>query len=69
MDMFDHLLADRKKDFMKILKKEELKVINGGGISASLLTAAVRAVTSLLELGRSLGTAIRRISSGSVCSL
>lgn len=54
---------------MKVLKKEELKVINGGGISASLLTAAVRAVTSLLELGRSLGTAIRRISSGSVCSL
>lgn len=54
---------------MKVLKKEELEVINGGGISASFITATVRAVTSLLDLGRSLGTAIRRISSGTVCSL
>lgn len=54
---------------MNKLKTKELKDIQGGGISASFITATVRAVTSLLELGRSLGTAIRRIHSGSVCSL
>lgn len=54
---------------MKILSNDELKNINGGGISASIITAAVRAINSLLELGRSFGTAIRRIQSGSVCSL
>lgn len=69
MDMFAHLHADRKKENMNKLKEKELKSIHGGGISASFITATVRAVTSLLELGRSLGTAIRRIHSGSVCSL
>lgn len=54
---------------MKRLKEQELKNIQGGGISASFITAAVRAVTSILDLGRSLGTAIRRIRSGSICSL
>ena len=54
---------------MKNLSNKELKNINGGGISASIITASVRAINSLLELGRSLGTAIRRIQSGSVCSI
>ena len=69
MAIFVHLPADRKKENMKKLKEKELRNIQGGGISASFITAAVRAVTSLLELGRSLGTAVRRIHSGSVCSL
>lgn len=54
---------------MEVLKNEELKNIQGGGLSASLITALVRAVNGLLDLGRSLGSAIRRIQSGSVCSL
>lgn len=54
---------------MELLKEEELKNIQGGGISASFITAVVRAFTGLLDLGRSLGTSIRRIQSGSVCSL
>lgn len=54
---------------MKKLKEKELKNIQGGGISASLITAAVRAINSLLDLGRSLGTAVRRIQNGSICSL
>lgn len=54
---------------MKKLKEKELKNIQGGGISASFITAAVRAINSLLDLGRSLGTAVRRIQNGSICSL
>ena len=54
---------------MKILKNEELKNIQGGAITASFITAVVRAVNGLLDLGRSLGTAIRRMQNGSICSL
>ena len=50
------------------LKKQELLNISGGGISASWLNALSRTVSTLLDLGRSLGTAIRRTISGKVCS-
>ena len=51
------------------LKKEELLNINGGGISGTLLNSIIRGVNVLLDLGRSLGTAIRRLGSNSICPL
>lgn len=54
---------------MRKLNKEELLNISGGGISASLLNAISRAVSTLMDLGRSLGTSIRRSISGKVCSV
>ena len=51
------------------LKKEEmLKISGGSGISATWLNAISRAVSTLMDLGRSLGTSIRRSISGKVCS-
>ena len=47
--------------------KNELLNISGGAISASYITAIVRGINSLLDLGRSFGTAIRRILSGTIC--
>jgi len=50
------------------LKKDELLEINGGGvISAALLTALVRGATAIFEIGRSVGTAIRRYISKNMC--
>lgn len=54
---------------MKKLNNKSLKQINGGGISASFITSIVRAFTAVLDLGRSVGTAFRRIQTGSICSL
>lgn len=51
------------------LKKEELLNINGGGISGTLLNSIIRGVNALLDLGRSLGTAIRRLGSNNICPL
>ena len=51
------------------LKKEELLNINGGGISGTLLNSIIRGINALLDLGRSLGTAIRRLGSNSICPL
>lgn len=49
------------------ISKNELLNISGGAISASYITAIVRGINSLLDLGRSFGTAIRRILSGTIC--
>ena len=49
------------------LQKTELLNINGGNISGTMVNAFVKALDSLLDLGRSLGTAIRRIATGNLC--
>ena len=54
---------------MKKLNKEEMLNISGGGISASFINALARGINTLLDLGRSLGTSIRRSISGKVCSI
>ncbi len=52
---------------MKNLNVNELKNINGGGISSAFITAIVRGVNTILDISRSLGSAIRRIQSGNLC--
>lgn len=54
------------------MKDKELMLIIGGAsvasISGTVLNAVVRAVNAALEVGRSLGTAIRRIKTGQICT-
>lgn len=52
---------------MNKISNQELKNIQGGGLSASLITGLVRGVNTILDLGRSLGTIIRRIQTGRLC--
>jgi len=54
---------------MRKLTDSELLDIKGGTnfISASFITAITRAGNLLLDLGRSLGTSIRRIVTDNVC--
>lgn len=54
---------------MKELNNEELYDIKGGAISGTLINAFVRGINAILDLGRSLGNAIRRISSNKICKL
>ena len=50
------------------LEKEKLLQIEGGvNLTGTLITAFTKAINSLLDVGRSLGTAIRRINSGQIC--
>ena len=53
------------------LKKCELLQIQGGAINinGTWINAVVRGIEAIMDLGRSLGTAIRRIGSNSVCNL
>ena len=45
----------------------ELKKIKGGAISGTIINAIVRSVTLALELGRSLGSALRRLKDKNKC--
>lgn len=51
------------------LSKQEMLNVSGGAnwFSASFLNALSRAVTTLMDLGKSLGTSIRRTINGTVC--
>ncbi len=53
------------------LTDKELKSIDGGSnwFTAAFFNAAARAINTLLDMGRSLGTAIRRTINGSYCPL
>ncbi len=54
---------------MKELSINELNSIRGGSISGTLINAFVRGIEAIVDLGRSLGNAIRRITSKSICPL
>ncbi len=51
------------------LKNEELSTIYGGAISinATFLNAASRLITTILDLGRAIGSSIRRYKTGKYC--
>ena len=54
---------------MKELNNKELMGIIGGAnwLTAAFLNAAARTIDTVLGVGRSLGTAIRRLVNGKVC--
>lgn len=55
---------------MKKLTNEELMNVEGGaGLTATLLNSISRTISTLVEVGRNLGSAIRRAVSGNVCPL
>jgi len=55
---------------MEIQNKFELIQIQGGiNLTGTLLSSISKGINSILEVGRSLGSAIRRAWSGKLCSL
>ncbi len=65
MVMLDHLSVIVK---MIVLHDEELlKIVGGINLTASFLSAIVRGVGLIYEIGQSVGTALRRMRSGKIC--
>ena len=55
---------------MKKLNNDEMLKIDGGStLSSTLISALTRAGNTIMDIGRSLGRAIRRIFEGSSCPL
>ena len=53
----------------KLNRSEMLNVCGGFNISVTFITALIRGVNSFMDVGRSLGTAIRRTTAGKYCPL
>ena len=51
----------------KLNDKELYEVVGGIKFSASLLSSIIKGANFVLELGRYVGTAIRRIKTGNLC--
>ena len=52
------------------LTNDELKMIKAGaGITASLLNSIIKGFNSFIDIGRYLGSSIRRLVGGSSCPL
>ncbi len=50
------------------LKEQELYTISGGiAINATLINAFARAISTVLDLGRTVGSAIRRLYTKNYC--
>jgi len=55
---------------MKELSKNELLDISGGfNLTAAFVSAVAKGISTIMEVGRSFGTAIRRIAENKVCPL
>lgn len=67
MDIQDHYHAVNKVEI--ISRDEELYDITGGALAfnSSLLNAIVAGAKIVLEIGRSLGSALKRSTSGNTC--
>ena len=51
------------------MSNEELMQVQGGAFSASMLNAIVKAVNTIFELGRTVGSAIRRLKENKMCQI
>lgn len=54
---------------MKLKNEELICIIGGASLTGTMIGAISKAINALLEAGRSLGTAIRRISAKNLCNL
>lgn len=52
---------------MELSKRELLSITGGISITAALLTAFVRGASTFFDIGRSLGSSLRRFYTGNVC--
>lgn len=52
---------------MKKVNNNELKKITGGSITGTFINSITKGINTFLALGRAVGSAIRRVSDGSIC--
>ena len=55
---------------MKVLNNNEMyNIVGGAAIGSSLINAITKAVNTIYTIGQSIGSSLRRVVSGSYCSL
>lgn len=54
---------------MKLRKRELIKIKGGAALSSSLINALIKGFDSFMDIGRYLGSSIRRFIGGNSCPL
>ncbi|MBR3210015.1 MAG: hypothetical protein IKF82_07125 [Bacilli bacterium] len=49
------------------ISDDELLNVYGGGVSSTFINAIVKGIFLIVELGKSLGSSIRRVSDNKIC--
>ena len=52
-----------------IEKKELMQIVGGISITGTLLNSIYKSINTIMDVGRSLGSAIRRFIGGNMCSV
>ena len=53
---------------MKVLKKEEMQKVKGGaGVTAAMLNAVIRTISTMFTMGQAIGSAIKRATNKNYC--
>ena len=53
---------------MRSITKEEMRQIKGGaGVTAAMINAVIRTVSTMFTIGQAIGSAVRRAVRGSYC--
>ena len=50
-------------------KQELLQIVGGINITSSLISSIYRGISTIMDIGRSLGSAIRRAIGGTMCPI
>lgn len=54
---------------MKLTSKELLEITGGASITGTLINSISTGIKTVLDLGKTLGSAIRRVISGTICPI
>ena len=58
-----------RRNQMKLTNKELKMIKAGAGITASLLNSIIKGINSFMDIGRYLGSSVRRLIGGVSCPL
>ena len=56
-----------KKEVYMNLTNQELMVITGGGITTAMINAITKAMTTIIKIGQTIGSVIRRTVTNTYC--
>lgn len=71
MVLQDHLNVGKKegRNFMKLSSKEAKMIVAGAGITGTLLNSLIKGFNTFMEIGRYLGSSLRRLIGGNSCPI
>jgi hypothetical protein len=62
-------IKKERREIMKLSNKEAKMIIGGAGITGTLLNSLIKGFNTLMDIGRYLGSSLRRLIGGRSCPI